>query len=110
MDQIDQQINDYIEGLVADCINSPAFINLSPDRKKQIEDSIRDHLYKVIVEIVIGALDKDQFSQIENLDPGSKEMADKIRDFASKIPGLHKIIEENLDREVAGIKNRHMMG
>ncbi|MDD5147759.1 MAG: hypothetical protein PHV63_04415 [Candidatus Daviesbacteria bacterium] len=106
MDQADQQINEYIEGLVSDCINSSVFVNLSPDRKKQTTDSIRDHLYKVITEIVIGALDKEQFSQIENLEPGSVEMTDKIQDFASKIPGLHKIIEDRLAQEVADIKNR----
>ncbi|MDD5416267.1 MAG: hypothetical protein PHE48_04715 [Candidatus Daviesbacteria bacterium] len=106
MDQADQQINEYIEGLVSDCINSPVFVSLSPDRKQQMTDSIRDHLYKVIAEIVIGALDKEQFSQIEHLEPGSVEMANKIQDFASKIPNLHKIIEDRLTREVEGIKNR----
>lgn len=95
MDQVDLQINNYIEGLVMDCLNSPN----PPD-----PEMVRNRLYKVVVETVVAALDQNQFSQIENLDPASQEMADKIQDFASKIPGLHKIIEEKLAQEVANIK------
>lgn len=95
MDQVDLQINNYIEGLVADCLNIPN----PPDA-----EMVRDRLYKVVVETVVGALDQNQFSQIENLDPGSQETADKIQDFASKIPGLSSIIEQKLSEEVIRIK------
>ena len=95
MDQVDLQINNYIEGLVADCLNSPNPVD---------PETVRDRLCKVVVETVVGALDQNQFSQIENLDPGSQEMADKIQDFASKIPGLSSIIEQKLSEEVLRIK------
>lgn len=49
-------------------------------------------------------LDGKQLSLIENLDPQSPEMAEKIQQLAAQVPGLADDIEKKLSSDVEYIK------
>lgn len=103
MDQLDKKIDEYIQGLIVKCLQSNSFASLPESEKAQIANKLEDYFAKIIVEIVIRRMNEEQFSQIENLQPESQEMADKIQEIAMFMPGLSEDIEEKLDQETANI-------
>lgn len=108
MDQItqniNQSINDYIQGLISECLQAPGFINLSFEQKNQIANQIREHFYQAVMETLVERLNEQQFSQIEQLDPNSPEMAEKIQLLAAQVPGLAADMENRLRQDVEYIK------
>lgn len=99
-----QNIDEYLESLVADCLQAPGIINLAQEQKDTFAEAVRDHFSQAILEVLVNRLDEEQFSQIENLDPGSPEMVEKIQQLAAQVPGLADDIEKKLQEEVAYIK------
>lgn len=113
MDQIsqniNQSINDYLQSLVSECLQTPGLINLPQEQKNQIAGQIQEHFYQAVMETLVERLDESQFSQIENLDPNSQGMAEKIQLLASQVPGLASDIEKRLRQDTDYIKqNSHL--
>lgn len=108
MDQIsqniNQSINDYLQSLVSECLQAPGFINLSLEQKNQIVGQIQEHFYQAVMETLVGRLNEQQFSQIEQLNPNSPEMAEKIQLLAAQVPGLAADMEKRLRQDVEYIK------
>lgn len=108
MDPITQNVNEnideYLNGLVAECLQAPGIVYLPQEQKDAIALQIQDHFSQATLEVLVNRLDGEQFSQIENLEPGSPEMVEKIQQLASQIPGLADDIEKKLQEDVAYIK------
>lgn len=101
---INQNIDEYLEGLVNECLQSPGIINLTPEQKQAIAGQIQNHFTQVVMEVLVDKMDESQFSQIENLEPGSQEMVDKIQVLAAQVPGLTDAMEAKLRQDVEYIK------
>lgn len=99
-----QNIEEYIQGLVTECLQAPGFVYLSPEQKNQLAVQIQDHLYQTIITTSVERMNESQFSQIEHLDPASPEMAEKVQVLAAQIPGLADDIEKRLRQDVEYIK------
>lgn len=101
---IDQNIDEYLNSLVADCLQTPSLSTLSQEQKGIFAQQIKDYFYQAALEALVDKLNGEQFSQIEHLNPGSPEMAEKIQQLASQVPGLSNDIEKRLQQDVSYIK------
>lgn len=101
---IDQNIDEYLNSLVADCLQAPGLATLPQEQKDVFAQQIKDHFYQAALEVLVNRLNEEQFRQIEHLDPASPQMAEKIQQLASQVPGLYKDIEQRLQQDVAYIK------
>lgn len=101
---VDQNIDEYLNGLVADCLQAPGIINLPQEQKNVFAGQIKDYFYQAALEVLVKRLNEEQFRQIEHLNPGSPEMAEKIQQLASQVPGLSNDIEQRLQQDVTYIK------
>lgn len=99
-----QNIDEYLESLVADCLQAPEIITLPQEQKDAFAGQVRDRFSQVTLEVLVDRLNAEQFSQIENLEPGSPEMVEKIQQLAAQVPGLADAIETRLQKDVAYIK------
>ncbi len=108
MDPVTQNVNQNIEellnSLVDECLQAPGFANLTPEQKQVMAGQIQDHFTDVALEVLVDKLDEAQFSQIENLEPGSPEMIEKIQTLAGQVPGLSDDLEAKLRRDIEYIK------
>lgn len=101
---VNQNIEEYINSLVADCLQAPGIVNLPQEQKDAFAKQIQDHFSQVTLEVLVNRLSSEQFSQIENLEPGSAEMVEKIQQLSAQVPGLADDIERKLQENVAYIK------
>lgn len=101
---VNQNIDEYFDGLVAECLQAPGIVNLPPDQKNEFAQRVQDHFSQVTLKTLIDKLDSEQLSQIENLDPTSPEMAEKIQQLAAQVPGFADDLEKKLQEDVAYIK------
>lgn len=101
---MDQKINAYLESLVLETLNYPAFSNLSGEQKSAMAEKIRNHLYNTIFDTIIDRLDAEQLNAIKDLPMDSPEMEAKITEYAAFIPNLAQDLEAKLNQEVANIK------
>ncbi len=97
---MDQQINDFIQGLISSCLNNPSLGYLSNEQKTNLSGNLEAHLYKLSVETLINSLNEDQINQIKDLDFESPEMETKLELFAAEIPGFSVVLEDKLQQEV----------
>lgn len=106
---INQGINEYLQSLISECLQAPGFMNLSPEQKNNLANQIRAYFDQAVMETLVNRLDEQQFSQIEDLDPNSPEMAEKVQILASQVPGLAQDIENRLRQNTEFIKqNSHL--
>ena|SRR3990167_357938 len=101
---VNQNIEEYINSLVAECLLAPEIINLPQEQKDAFTKQIQDRFSEVTLEVLVNRLSSEQFSQIENLTPGSPEMVEKIQQLAAQVPGLAVDIEKKLQEDVSYIK------
>lgn len=101
---VNQNIDEYINGLVAECLQAPGIVNLSPDQKNEFAQQVQSYLSQVTIETLVNRLNGEQLSQIENLDPTSPEMAEKIQQLAAQIPGFADDLEKKFQEAVSYIK------
>lgn len=108
MDLFTQTVNEGIEGylddLVVYCLQTPGLVHLSYDQQDRFASKVRNYLYQTVLETFVARLNKEQFSQIEYLDPAGPEMVAKIQQLSSQIPGLSDDIEEKLQGDMEYIK------
>lgn len=108
MDPITQNVNEnieqYLDNLVAECLQAPAVAVLPQEEKSAFAQQIRDHFYQVALEVLVDKLTEEQFKQIENLDPLSPEMVEKIQILSAQVPGLAGDLEKKLQQDVEFIK------
>ncbi len=101
---INQSINDYLQGLISECLQAPGFISLPKEQKNQLAGQIQEHFYQAVMETLVNRLDEQQFSQIEQENPNSPEMAEKIQMLAAQVPGLVADMEKRLRADTEYIK------
>lgn len=108
MDPITQNVNEnieeYINGLVAQCLQAPGIINLPQEQKDAFAIQVEDYFSQVMIEVLVNRLNAEQLSQIEKVDPASKEMAEMIQVLAAQVPGFADDLEKKLQEEVSYIK------
>lgn len=101
---VNQNIDEYIDGLVAQCLQAPGIVNLPPDQKSEFTKDVEDYLTQVLLEALVNKLNSEQLSQIENLEPASPEMAEKVQQLAAQIPGFANELENKFHAAVTYIK------
>lgn len=101
---VNQNIDEYLNRLVADCLQAPGIINLPQEQKDEFAERIQDHFSQITLEILVNRLNEEQFSQIEHLEPGSTQMIEKIQQLGAQVPGLADDIEKKLQEDVTYIK------
>lgn len=99
-----QNIDEYLKSLVAECLQAPGVVNLPQDQKNAFAEQVRDYLSQASLEVLVDKLSGEQFSQIENLEPGSQEMVEKIQVLAAQVPGLVEVLEARFKKDVDYIK------
>lgn len=108
MDPITQNVNEnieeYINGLVAECLQAPGLSSLPLDQKEEFSKQLEEYFYQTAFEVTVEKMTGEQFSQIENLEPGSPEMIEKVQVLAAQVPGLADDLEKKLQEDVAYIK------
>lgn len=106
---VNQNIEEYINSLVAGCLQAPGIVNLPQEQKDAFAKEIQDRFSEVTMEVLVNRLNSEQFSQIENLDPGSPEIIEKIQQLAAQVPGLADDIEKKLQEVVTYIKQNSII-
>lgn len=101
---VNQNIDAYFNNLVAECLQAPGIVNLPQEQKDAFVAKLHDHFSDITLAALINKLNGEQLSQIENLDPTSPEMAEKIQQLAAQVPGLAEDMEKKLQESVAYIK------
>lgn len=108
MDPITQNVNEnieeYINSLVVQCLQAPGIVNLPQEQQDSFAGQVQDYFSQAILETLVNRLDGEQLSQIENLNPVSPEMVEKIQQLAAQVPGLAGELEARLQRDVEFIK------
>lgn len=99
-----QNIDEYINGLVAQCLQAPGIVNLPQEQKDAFAAQIQSHFSQATLEVLVNRLNGEQLSQIENLDPASPEMLEKIQQLAAQVPGFADDLEKKLQEAVNYIK------
>jgi hypothetical protein len=80
---IEQYINKYIE----ECLNAPSFISLNEEQKNQVKQQLGEYFNQLIIETLINNLSLDQ-----------------LQLFAAQIPGFLMILEEQVKKSTESIK------
>lgn len=101
---VNQNIDEYIDGLVAQCLQAPGIVNLPPDQKNEFAKDVEDYLTQVSLEALVNKLNSEQLSQIEKLEPASPEMIAKVQQLSAQIPGFADELEKKFQATVAYIK------
>lgn len=101
---MDQEIEKYLNNLIEDCLQAPAFLTLSDQDKSLFRQKLDDYFSQVILETLIYSLSDDQVKEIENLDFNSPEAAQKIQLLAASVPGFIMILDEVLQKEAEKVK------
>lgn len=101
---VNEGIEDYLDDLVVYCLQAPGLAHLPYDQQDRFASKVRNYLYQTVLETFVGGLNKEQFSQIEYLDPSSPQMVAKIQQLAAQIPGLSDDIEQKLQEDMEYIK------
>lgn len=101
---MEEKINNYLEKLVVQCFEIPAFKNLYGDQRNQVADNLRNHFYNLIIDVTIDNMNEEQFMKVKDLDFNSPEAEDKLIEVSAEIPGLAEMLEERLNQELATIQ------
>lgn len=101
---MDQQIDQYIKGLVNDCLLASSFVNLDVDQKNQITEKIENYFSQEMINCLVDNLSEAQLLEIKDLAPESPEMERKMEQFAAEIPGFVFLLQERLEKEAEQIK------
>ena len=102
---MDDKLNNYLESLVSNVLESANFTSLSDEQKKLSVQKIRQHFQNVIFDTAIDSMNDEQLLSIKDIPMGSAEMIEKIEQISSQIPNLAQILEKKLLEEVEAIKN-----
>lgn len=98
------QIDQILEGLVNQVLSVPPFMNLSEEGKVAARDKVTDYLVNAILDLTVDHLPDEAVLELQNLDPNSDEMSQKVMEYAASIPNFAQILEEKLNQEVENIK------
>lgn len=101
---MDEQIELYINTLVDNCMQGPAFSGFGEDQKNEIRTKLTEYFNNIIVQTLLENLNEQQLQQLENMDFSTSEAAEKIALFASQTPNLLIIVDQKLQKEVMTIK------
>lgn len=97
---MDKIFEGFIENLVKECLQGANLAYLREKEKKEITSKVRDHFYSVTIDTLVDQLSDDQVREIKVLDPKSKEMEQKMAEFAASIPGFAFVLEDKLKAEM----------
>lgn len=101
---VNQNIDEYLNTLVAECLQAPSVAAFTLEQKQVFAAKVRDRLYEAALEVLVERMDEKEFSQIENLDPNSLEMVEKIQFLGTQVPGLAEEMEKRFRLEVELLK------
>lgn len=100
---MEAQITNFIQGLVSQCLNSSAFVNLPDDQKAETLEKLTEYFHDLMVKTLLDNLNADQLNQIKDLDFKSPEMEEKLEQFGASIPGFAFTLDQKLKDEAARI-------
>lgn len=101
---VNQNIEEYINSLATQCLQTPGIITLSQEQRNAFAERVQDYFSQLTLVVLVDKLNGEQLSQIEHLDPSSPEMAEKIQQLAAQVPGFADDLEKKLQEAVAYIK------
>lgn len=101
---MDQKIAEYLDNLIKEHLNSPAFSELNEQQRNEAAENLRVKLYKSAVEELINRLNEDQINQIADLDLASPQMEVKLEEFAATIPNFLSMLEARFQQELANFQ------
>ncbi len=96
---MEEKIEQYINRLIQDCLNSPKLNLTSPDQKEEMGAKIRNYFNAVVFDTLIENLTNEQLLQIKDLDLKSPEAEIKMAELAASVPGFILLIDEQLKQK-----------
>lgn len=108
---MDQKINEILDGLVSQVLASSMYSNLPEDQKSSLAPKVKTYLNGVIIDTMVDRMSDEQLNAIKDLPADSREMEDKIEEFATTMPNLAQDLEEKLNQVVSDVKqNPQLIG
>ncbi len=104
MDQLDQQIEQYLNNYVTQALSAQGFASQTEDAKKQTAEKIRSYLNSVVTDTLIDNLTDDQVNQLSGVDFDSEEGEAQVSLMAAQVPGFMFILEKKLQEVVGQIQ------
>jgi|SRR3989344_8969113 len=102
---MDQDIEQYLNKYIEECLNSPGFSALNEEQKVEAQKQLEEYFNQLILETLINNLSQDQMNQLgQDADFESPETLDQLQLFAAQIPGFLMILEEQLKKSAESIK------
>jgi hypothetical protein len=103
-------VNEFLSQKVSEILSSPAYIHLNEDQKMEKRTQIEDQLMGVVLDTVVDNLPDDAVIALQDLDPNSEEMEQKLMEHSSQIPNLVDLLEGKLNSEIESLKNPSFTG
>lgn len=103
---MEQQVEEYLNNLVAECMQTPAYAILPEDQKAQIGQNLHNHFNQLMINTLVDQLNDAQLMELDQIDVESPQMEEKLFEYASEIPEFMSILEQALKNEVAKITNQ----
>lgn len=104
---MDQELTNYIDKLVAECMSIEAFAQLSEQDKEDYSAAVKRQLQIVIFQTLLDNLTPYQLREIENLDFADPASDIKVAELSGSIPNFAILLHDALDQEVQKIIQHH---
>ena len=97
-------MNQILDTLSNQVLQVPPFMNLSEEGKAQTKEKVKDYLTNSILDLTVDNLPDAAVLELQDIDPNSDEMSEKIMEYTSQIPDFAQKLEARLNEEVENIK------
>lgn len=101
---MDQQIDEYLDKFVEDCLSSTVFSGKSDEEKNNLREKLRIYLEGVILHTLVDNLNLEQLERFNNVDPNSDQVPAVVEQLAAEVPGFMDLADEAFKKEVESIK------
>lgn len=104
MDNLDNQIEVYLNNFAQQALTASAFASLSQEEKEKTKEQIRNYLNQVITDTLIDNLTDEQIDELTGVDFDSEQGEQMVALMAARVPGFMFIAEKKLQEAVSEIQ------
>ncbi len=101
---MDQQIEEYLNKLIEDILNSSHFAGFSEASKQELRQKVESYFYRVSLDAMIENLSDEQLQGMEKMDPNSPDTEEKLTVLSAQIPNFAETLQKALEDAAEEIK------
>lgn len=102
---MENDLKNYIDKLVAECLNHEVFNSLDEDAKKTKTKEIKRFLQLLIFQSLIDNLAPHQLEELNTLDFSDPNTDTKVAEMSASIPNFGLLVQAELEQAVKNIQD-----